>query len=206
LDGRRLPRIGRLNAHEAAALRSQLTDRGDEAWKRVQSDARRVGAENDEVHLNVRGRNERTRTKEPAGVSGPDGESSLSEQDVAQSGPGSTPPTVDHIVHRDRLRAAILHANLKMVLQLGSYPWHVGDDIYAKRLQQCRRAEAGKLQELRRVERAAGNDDLCVCMSNACYFALPVFDADGTASRKENPARQGVRDDGEISRRQAWRR
>jgi hypothetical protein len=42
------------------------------------------------------------------------------------------PPTVDHIVHRDRLGAAILHANLKVILQLGSDAWHFGDDIYAK--------------------------------------------------------------------------
>src|SRR5262249_57235084 len=35
LDRRRLLRIGRLDAHEAAALRPQLTDRRDEARERM---------------------------------------------------------------------------------------------------------------------------------------------------------------------------
>src|SRR5262245_66164343 len=42
---RRLARIGRLDAHEAAALRPQLTDRCDEARERMRSEERRVGKE-----------------------------------------------------------------------------------------------------------------------------------------------------------------
>src|SRR5712691_9825859 len=108
------------------------------------------------------------------------------------------PPTVDHVVHRDRLGAAILHANLKVVLQLGPDRRHVGDDVYSERLEQRRRSEPGQLQELRRVERAAGDDDLRVGICNAGRIAAPVFDADGAASGKEDPARQRVRYDGEI--------
>src|SRR5262245_191446 len=41
------------------------------------------------------------------------------------------PPTVDYVIHRDRLGAAILHANLKVILQRGTDPRHVGDDVYS---------------------------------------------------------------------------
>src|SRR5262245_23542320 len=165
----------------------------------MQSRAGGVCAENDEVHLDVGRRGKRTRSKEAAGVASADREQPLSEQSVTQSGGGAMLPTVNHVVHRDRLGAAILHANLKVVLQLGSDPRHVGDYVYSKRLQQRRRSEPGQLQELRRVERAAGDDDLRVGVSNAGRIAAPVFDADGAASRKEDPARQRVRYDGEIA-------
>src|SRR5438876_441678 len=88
--------------------------------------------------------------------------------------------------------------DLKVVLQLGPDPRHVGDYVYSKRLEQRRRSEPGQLQELRRIERAAGDDDLGVGVRNACRAAAPVFDADGAASGKEDPARQRVRHDGEI--------
>src|SRR5262249_56785085 len=91
-----------------------------------------------------------------------------------------------------------LHADLKVVLQVGSDSRHVGDDVYSERLEQRRRSEPGQLQELRRVERAAGDDDLRVGVSNAGRIVAAVFDADGAASRKEDPARQRARYDGEI--------
>src|SRR5215469_13712841 len=157
-----------------------------------------VGAENDELHLDVGRRGKRTRAKEAAGVAGADGEQPLSEQSVTQPSAGAMPPTVEYVVHRDRLGAAILHANLKVVLQVGSDSRHVGDDVYPERLEQRRRSEPGQLQELRRVERAAGDNDLRVGVRNAGRIAAAVFDAGGAASRKEDPARQRVRYDGEI--------
>jgi hypothetical protein len=100
-----------------------------------------VGAENDEMHLDVGRRSKRTRAKEAAGVAGADGEQPLSEQSVTQPGGGAMPPAVDHVVHRDRFGAAILHADLKVVLQFGPDPRHVSDDVYSERLEQRRRSE-----------------------------------------------------------------
>src|SRR5262249_58788746 len=93
---------------------------------------------------------------------------------------------------------AVVHAAVKMALHFGAAPGDVGDDVYSERLEQRRRSEPGQLQELRRVERAAGDDDLRVGVSNAGRIAAPVFHADGAASRKQNPARQRVRYNGEI--------
>src|SRR5260370_9193867 len=132
------------------------------------------GAEKDEAHRDVGWRGKGSRAKETAGVAGADGEQPLSEQSVTQSGGGAMAPTVDHVVHRDRLGAAILHANLKVVLQLGSDPRHVGDYVYSKRLEQRRRSEPGQPQELPRVKLAAPDDDLRVGVCNAGRIRAPA--------------------------------
>ena len=128
LDRWRLARVGRLDAHEAAALRSQLTDRCNEAREWVQGGAGGLRAENDEVHLDVGSGSQLARAKEPSGIAGAYREQPLSEQRITQPGTGAMPPAVDHVVHRDPLRAAILHPDLKMILQVGPDPQHVGDD------------------------------------------------------------------------------
>src|SRR5262245_15705978 len=182
LDRRRLSRIGRLDAHKPAALRPQLTDRCDEAGKRLQVGTACVGAKYDEMYLHVGRRNQRTCAKEPAGIAGADGEQPLSEQSVTQPGAGSMPPAVDHVVHGDPLRAAVLHADLKVILQVGPDPRLVGDHVYAERPQERWRSKSGQLKELRRVERATGKDHLCIRMGSASRLALPVLDTDRTAS------------------------
>src|SRR5262245_38922963 len=133
LDRWRLRRIGGFDTHEAAALRPQLTHRCDEARERVQRGTRRVGAENDEMDLHVGCRNKRGRAEKPTGIAGADGEQPLPEQKISQPGGGSMPPTVDHIVHRDPIRAAILHTDLKMILQVGPDPRHIRHHVDAVR-------------------------------------------------------------------------
>ena len=124
--------------------------------------------------------------------------SPFAEQQVAQSGADAMAPAVDHVVHRDRLGAAILHADLQVVLQVGADARHVGDHVDAERLQQRGRSEPGQLQELRRVERAAGEDDLAAGVRDARRIAVPVFDADRAPSCEQDAARQRVGHDGEI--------
>src|SRR5207249_10884964 len=64
--------------------------------------------------------------------------------------------------------------------------------------QQCRRYQPGELQKLRRIECATGDDVSSVRVGDAFRLTLPVFNPDRTASRKNNPARQRSRDDGEV--------
>src|SRR5262245_31205516 len=103
------------------------------------------------------------------------------------------PPAVDHVVHGDPLRAAVLHADLKVILQVGPDPRHVGDHVYAERPQERWRSKSGQLKELRRVERATGKDHLCIRMGSAGCLALPVFDPDrtGPAARRAQIADRG---------------
>jgi hypothetical protein len=93
-------------------------------------------------------------------------------------------PAMDHVIHRDRLGTAILHADLQVVLQVGSDARHVGNHVDAQRAQQRGRSEPGELQELRRVEGAAGKDDLAVRMGDAGRIATPIFDANSSPIRE----------------------
>src|SRR5262245_50815474 len=117
---------------------------------------------------------------------------------TAQSGGQSMAPAVDDVVHGDRLGAAVLHADLEMVLQVGADARHVGDHVDAEGLQQARRSHTRELQELRRVERAAGDDDLAFGAGGARLAALLVFDPDGAAAVEQDAPRQRVGHHGEI--------
>ena len=108
------------------------------------------------------------------------------------------PPAVQHVVHGDRLGAAILHAHLQVVLQVGADARHVGDHLDAERAQQRGRSEPRELQQLRRVECAARQDDLAAGVGDAGRIALPIFDADRAPARKQNTARQRIGHDCEI--------
>src|SRR6202030_3184224 len=59
--------------------------------------------------------------------------------------------------------------------------------------------QSGELQQLRRVERTAGNDRFAVRVGGAWHSMLEILDADGAASREQNAAGQSVRYDGEIA-------
>ena len=75
---------------------------------------------------------------------------SPSTESAARAGHHPVPPAVDHVVHGDRLGAAVLHADLQMVLQIGADARPVGDHVDAMLAQQRRGADAGELQQLRR--------------------------------------------------------
>ena len=62
--------------------------------------------------------------------------------------------------HRHGLLAAVLHVHLEVVLQVLADARQVVDDVDAERLQLGGVADAGQLQQLRRVDRAAADDDL----------------------------------------------
>ena len=95
-----------------------------------------VAAEDDEVDLHVRRFHVRMGAEEAAGITGADGQQPLARDDVAQAGGDAVPPAVDNVVHGDRLGAAVLHAHLQMILQIGADARHVGDHVDAVRSQQ----------------------------------------------------------------------
>ena len=86
------------------------------------------------------------------------------------------------IVHGDRLGAAVLHPDLQMVLQIGAHPWHVDEDFNTEIAQDLGRSQTGKLQQLRRVECAAGDDHFGVGVSSAGDTLLKIANAHGAAS------------------------
>ena len=101
----------------------------------MQAGAGGVGAEDEEMDLHVGRRELRPRAQESAGVTRADGEQALARQDVTQARAHAMAPVVDHVVHGDRLGAAVEHADLQMVLQIGADARHVSDDSDAMRAQ-----------------------------------------------------------------------
>jgi hypothetical protein len=142
LDRRRHARVIGFYAHETAALGAQLADRGHKAREWMQPGAGGVGAEDEEVNLHIGRRQVGPGAQEGAGITGADGQQSLSRQSVAQAGAVAMAPVIDHVVHGDRLGAAVLHADLEMVLQIGADTRQVGDHIDAKLAQKFCRPEA----------------------------------------------------------------
>src|SRR5262249_17866301 len=106
----------------------------------------------------------------------------LARHYIAQAGAVAVAPVIDDIVHGDRLGAAVLHADLQMILQIRADAGHIGDHLDAEIAQDLRWPEAGELQQLRRIECAAGDDHFAIDESGARYTLLHVFDADGAAS------------------------
>jgi hypothetical protein len=86
------------------------------------------------------------------------------------------------VVHGDRLGAAVLHADLQMVLQIGADAGHVGDHLNAEIAQDLRWPETAELQQLRRIECAAGDDHFAIGVSRVHHAMLQIGDADGAAS------------------------
>src|SRR5699024_9543677 len=63
-------------------------------------------------------------------------------------------------LHRHGLRARVLDVDLEMVLEVLADARQVVDDVDAERLELARVADAGKLEQLWRVDRAAAEDHL----------------------------------------------
>src|SRR6266566_1580538 len=107
-------------------------------------------------------------------------------------------PVIDHIVHGDRFGAAVLHTDLQMILQIDADARYIGDHRDSKVAQDLGRTESGQLQELRRIECAAGDDDFAIGISGAHFAMLDVLDANGAAAQEQDAARERVGDDCEI--------
>ncbi len=90
---------------------------------------------------------------------------------------------------------------IRMVLQVLPDPgqmMHAGDAVFG----QCRAvADAGQHQEMRRLERAGGDDDLAAGADLLCLVALPVFDADRALAFEQDAARLRIGLDAQIGAR-----
>ncbi len=69
-------------------------------------------------------------------------------------------PLLQRGLHRHGLRAQVLDVHLEVVLEVLADTGQIGDDRHAERLELARGADAGELEQLRRVDRAAAEDHL----------------------------------------------
>ena len=101
-------------------------------------------------------------------VVGPGEAAALEMVRRAGAGPPEQPLGADHRPvaplqrgrHRDRLLAGVLDVDLEVILQVLADARQVGDHVDAVLAQQAGRADAGELEQLRRVDRPAAQDDL----------------------------------------------
>ena len=97
---------------------------------------------------------------------------------------------VDDVVERHFLGAARHQPDLHVILQIVADTGRVEHDPDAMLPQQVRRPHAGELQQLRRVVRAAGNQDFLARPRRAHAAFLPVFDRFGATAFEQDALRQ----------------
>ena len=161
-----------------------------EAGKRVQLLAHLVGRERQEVNLDIGRGQPRTGLEERARGAGGDRQRPLAQGRVLKARHHPANRMVDDVVERDLLRAARDQPDLHVVLQIVADAGRVEHDLDAVLLQQVRRSDAGELQQLRRVIRAAGDQDFLARPRRAHAAFLLVFDRLGAPPLEQDALRQ----------------
>ena len=88
---------------------------------------------------------------------------------------------------RDRLLRGVLDVDLEVVLEVLAHAGRVVDDVDAVAAQQLLVADAGELQQLRGVDRAAAEDHLAGVDGAAQPAAAEVVDADRALALRTAP-------------------
>src|SRR5439155_18949963 len=100
---------------------------------------------------------------------------------------------------RDRHRQlrAVLDVHLQVVLQVLAHAGQVGDHVDAERGQVRGGADAGQLEQLRGVDRPAGQDELAGPAPLGLAL-VPELDADGAGPVEDDFGNEGPGGDGEV--------
>ncbi|CEL31964.1 hypothetical protein SRM1_05338 [Pseudomonas fluorescens] len=151
-----------------------------------------------EVVLDVRPFEFRTRTDEAAGlelVAGAD--AGAVEQPLGTDGRLVVPE--QRRVQRNRLGARILQVQLKVILQVFTDARQIVYDRDVEAFQQFCRAYAGTLQNLRRGDGAGAQQDFLAGFGFNALFSVAnqITHADGTLAFEQDLVGQGVGDDGQ---------
>jgi hypothetical protein len=138
------------------------------------------------------------RAKERPRIAGADRERALAPEGVAHADPEPAHHRIDLVVDRDRPRALEHHPDLQMVLEILADAGAFGNDRNAVLLQQSTRADARELQELRRVDGPAGENDLSPRPNLEARAAAAVLHADSLATLEDDACRERLGDDLEV--------
>ena len=129
---------------------------------------------------------------EVIGCSGP-----ASTEEPVRPDDGPSPPTQLRL-QGHRLRARVLHVDLEVVLEVLAHAGQVPDHGNAQRLELGGVAHTGELQQLRRVDRAAAEDDLAGHDPPHSPPTAPVLDAASALAVEEDFGGEGARADGQV--------
>src|SRR6266850_6373010 len=158
-DGGRGGRVPATDMYRAARLHLELRYGAGEAGMPVQDPAAPGSREIDEVELRVGPLQVRPGANERGGMAGAYRQGSLLEQEVPQTHDRHAPQAHHVVVQGNRLAAAPERAHVEMVLQVRANAGRVVHHRNAVPLEQRPRTDARQLEKLRRVERAAANND-----------------------------------------------
>ena len=156
-------RRGRVRAPDpdlAAALRAQVADRGGERRKRVQRVAEPVERERLDVVLEVRRRPRRIGFRERAELRWRHGQGPAPEQEILEAHARAPEQAVRILVQRPGVLDLVDQAQLEMVLEVRADAFERVDHRDAVLLEQLAGADARELEELRRADRARGEQQL----------------------------------------------
>ena len=147
--------------------------------------------------LQVGRRSLRPRAEESAGI-GAGGQRPLAEQGVFEGHADLLRQARHHVVVRHRLPAAEHHAGAEMVLQVFTDAGQVADHRKAEHLQLRPGPDPGQLEDLGRIERAAGDDHFATRARHQRFVATGVFDARGDACVDDHPRDHCVGHHGKV--------
>ena len=177
-DARLVERIGRADRKVSARFRMALPDRRGEAGIAVQGIAGLVDRQRHHVELNVGA---------PAdGVFRAGGAADLPRADRQRAAAGEHPlqshlrqfDGIAHlVVQRDPLLQPHDQARLVVILQIAPDLRRVGHHRNAEPAQQIGRADAGKLENLRGLQRSGRQNDFAVGGRAECLVVLDPLDA-----------------------------
>ncbi len=110
-------------------------------------------------------------------------------------------PVGERRLHRDRQLAPVLDVDLEMVLEVLADARQVVDDRHAERLEQRSRADTAQLEDLRGVDRAAGEDNLAAERPLHRPAAHGILDPDRPPALEQDPGHERARRDGQVRSR-----
>ncbi len=139
-----------------------------------------------------------TGAHEEADRRGPDHQRAAPRQRIFEPGAGLAQPAVRNFVQGVGVAHPIDDAGVDVVLQILADPRQIVDDRDTVRAQQFARPDPGELQQLRRVDRAAGQHDLAAGEDAAHYSVLRKFETDRATALEQYPLRQRTDHDPQI--------
>ncbi len=164
----------------------------------MQAGAHLVGAERDQVELDVRALALPARAHERAGIARAHRERTAPRNQVAQARRDAARPTAERVVERDRVRAFPNGAHVEMVLQPFAHAGGIQHDRNAVALQQRARADAGELQQLRRIERTTAQQHFACRIGRVPLTSTQILDAARARAIEANARGKRLRFDAQI--------
>src|SRR5579875_1207707 len=199
LDRRMRLGIGGADPHRAAAFRPQVAHRGGEGRERMERLAEFVEAQGLNVIFEVWRLVGRIAFGEGAELAWRHRQGSAAGQHICQSHRDAAAQSAGLLIQRARVAHLVDKAQLQMILQVladAGERMHHGDTVL---LQQRRRPDAGQLEQMRRADRAGGEDKLAADRGVCQSALMGEFDADDALVRKADAGGLGSGENAQIA-------